>query len=67
MAIAGGYASATYTEGEEDFVAALRSTHESSPGPPFIQLKIGAGSNDGLGRPGIRPPEVARRFRLALT
>ena len=37
-----------------------------SDGPHFIRMKITAGSLDKLGRPTVKPPEVARRFKAFL-
>jgi phosphonopyruvate decarboxylase len=65
IAAACGYASATDCGTEEEFVGALKGGGRSN-GPHFIRMKIGAGSKEGLGRPGIKPHEVARRFRAAL-
>jgi phosphonopyruvate decarboxylase len=65
FAIAAGYASAVYAHSEDEFVAAMRDARRL-PGPHFLHLKIGAGSDESLGRPGILPRDVARRFRSAL-
>lgn len=66
IAAAAGYVSATDCTTQDEFVAAIEHG-KSFPGPHFIRLKILAGSKEGLGRPGIKPYEVARRFRAALT
>lgn len=38
-----------------------------SPGPHLIHMKIAPGSMSNLGRPTVKPPEAARRFRDFLT
>jgi phosphonopyruvate decarboxylase len=65
IAAAAGYQSATECRTAQEFVAALQQA-QNSAGPHFVHLKIGVGSKKGLGRPGIQPHEVARRFRTAL-
>ena len=34
-----------------------------SKGPHMIHMRVATGTMEGLGRPTIAPPEVARRFR----
>ena len=46
---------------KEAFTAA-----KTSEGPHFIRMKIAPGSLDKLGRPTVKPPEVARRFKAFL-
>ena len=62
IAIACGYASATKCESlnglEQAYAAAL-----STDGPHLIHVRIQAGSLEKLGRPTVKPPEVARRFQ----
>jgi phosphonopyruvate decarboxylase len=65
IAAAAGYQSATECRTAEQFVAALQHAQKEN-GPHFVHLKIGPGSKKGLGRPGIQPHEVARRFRTAV-
>ena len=48
--------------GFKDAMAAARS----SEGPHLIRVKISAGSLEPLGRPTVKPPEVARRFKAFL-
>ena len=38
-----------------------------SPGPHLIHMKIAPGSIENLGRPSVKPRDVARRFRQFLT
>ena len=65
IAIASGYATAAKCDSlaglEKAYAAAL-----SSDGPHLIHLRIQAGSLEKLGRPTVKPPEVARRFRAFL-
>jgi len=48
--------------GFKDAMAAARS----SEGPHLIRVRISAGSLEPLGRPTVKPPEVARRFKAFL-
>jgi phosphonopyruvate decarboxylase len=66
IAAAAGYQFATECRTAQEFVAALQQA-QTTNGPHFVHLKTVAGSKKGLGRPGIQPHEVARRFRAALT
>jgi phosphonopyruvate decarboxylase len=65
VAIACGYrgaASCTSLAGLESAVRAALA----SPGPHMVHVRIAAGSMAGLGRPTVRPYDVARRFRAHL-
>ena len=62
IAVACGYRSATACDDLDDFETTLKHTL-AGPGPHLIHLRIRPGSIAKLGRPTIRPPEVARRFR----
>lgn len=65
VAAACGYP-ATYTcDDLEGFEKACRAALESS-GPTMIEMKIAPGSVKELGRPTVKPPEVARRFQAFL-
>jgi phosphonopyruvate decarboxylase len=62
IAIACGYrtaASCTSLAGLERAISAALA----SPGPHLVHVRIAAGSMPGLGRPTVRPYDVARRFR----
>jgi phosphonopyruvate decarboxylase len=50
------------TGGFKEALAAARG----SEGPHLIRVKISAGSLNPLGRPTVKPPEVARRFKAFL-
>lgn len=56
-----------YAQGwEVDDLAGLKQAVAAalkSPGPHLIHMKIAPGSMSNLGRPTVKPPEVARRFR----
>ncbi|MBF0095020.1 MAG: phosphonopyruvate decarboxylase, partial [Alphaproteobacteria bacterium] len=65
VAHACGYARATVADDLSGFEAAFAAALASS-GPHLIHLRIRPGSMDKLGRPTIKPPEVARRFRSFL-
>jgi phosphonopyruvate decarboxylase len=62
LSIACGYRSAFACDTLEAFDAAFRMALAQS-GPHLIHLRILAGSLSGLGRPSLKPHEVARRFR----
>ncbi|MBT4670730.1 MAG: phosphonopyruvate decarboxylase, partial [Rhodospirillaceae bacterium] len=47
------------TAGLVEALGAMKTTD----GPHFIRMKIAPGSIDNLGRPTVKPPDVARRFR----
>ncbi|MBW8271374.1 phosphonopyruvate decarboxylase [Caldovatus aquaticus] len=65
VALACGYAYAAACAGLDGFEAAFREA-TSRPGPALIHLRIAPGSLAKLGRPTVRPPEVARRFKAFL-
>ncbi len=61
-----GYPHGYRCDGLVGFGSAL-SLALSRPGPHLIHLKIQPGSRSNLGRPTIKPTDVARRFRAFLT
>ena len=65
VALACGYAHAHAADDLNVFAAALKESL-SAPGPHLIHLRLAPGSLDKLGRPTIKPPEVARRFKAFL-
>jgi phosphonopyruvate decarboxylase len=62
VAAACGYANSYRCDGPGGFAQALKSA-QSGPGPHLIHMRIQPGSMKDLGRPTIKPPEVARRFK----
>jgi phosphonopyruvate decarboxylase len=60
-----GYRSAAACDGLAGFEAALRAAL-GSPGPHLVHLRIAPGSLANLGRPTVKPAEVARRFKAFL-
>jgi phosphonopyruvate decarboxylase len=62
VALACGYASGTLCDSPGGFEAALADAF-AAPGPHLVHVRIRPGSMAKLGRPTIKPPEVARRFR----
>lgn len=62
VALACGYASGAHVDTVAGFETAFRAALESA-GPHCIHARIRPGSLDKLGRPTVKPPEVARRFR----
>ncbi len=60
-----GYAGAWRTDDLGGFTRCL-SDALATPGPHLIHMKIAPGSMSGLGRPTVKPPEVARRFKAFL-
>ncbi len=62
IALACGYAYAASCAALDDFEAAYRKA-QAVAGPSLIHLKIAPGSMATLGRPTVKPPEVARRFQ----
>ena len=65
IAQACGYRSAWTCDeagGFKEAMTAVRGTE----GPHLIRMKISAGSLEPLGRPTVKPPEVARRFKAFL-
>jgi phosphonopyruvate decarboxylase len=65
VALACGYASGATADSLAGFERALAAT-SADPGPHLIHVRIAPGSLAKLGRPTIKPPEVARRFRQFL-
>lgn len=65
VALACGYARAAAADSLEGLERALAEAL-SEAGPSLIHLRIRPGSIDKLGRPTIKPPEVARRFKAFL-
>jgi phosphonopyruvate decarboxylase len=65
IALASGYAAGASADSLAGFEQALTATREA-PGPHLIHVRIAPGSLARLGRPTIKPPEVARRFRRFL-
>ena len=62
VAIACGYAHATTADSLGEFDAALGEAL-AAEGPGFVHMRIAPGSMGKLGRPTVKPPDVARRFR----
>ncbi len=62
VALACGYRVCVSAAGLDDFATALGEAFRT-PGPHMIHLRIRPGSLANLGRPKIKPSEVARRFR----
>ncbi|MBT5179139.1 MAG: phosphonopyruvate decarboxylase [Rhodospirillaceae bacterium] len=62
VAAACGYRSAWTCDDTAGLVEALGAM-KTTDGPHFIRMKIAPGSIDNLGRPTVKPPDVARRFR----
>ncbi len=60
-----GYAAAFSCDGLDGFGLAVEKSL-SAPGPRLIHMSISPGSMSGLGRPSIKPPEAARRFKAFL-
>jgi phosphonopyruvate decarboxylase len=65
VALACGYSSGTSADSLAGFARAFEATRDQ-PGPHLIHVRIAPGSLAKLGRPTIKPPEVARRFRAFL-
>jgi phosphonopyruvate decarboxylase len=65
VAVAVGYASGTACDDLAGFERALRAAWRE-PGPHLVHARIAPGSLARLGRPTVRPHEVARRFRRFL-
>ncbi len=66
VALACGYRTGTICDDQEGFADAFKAAL-SGPGPHLIHTRIAPGSLKELGRPTVKPPEVARRFRDFLT
>ncbi len=62
IAAACGYANSYRCDGFGGFAEALKSA-QSGPGPHLIHMRIAPGSMKDLGRPTVKPPEVALRFK----
>jgi phosphonopyruvate decarboxylase len=62
VALACGYRSGRTCDGLVAFGRALNAAF-TAPGPHLIHLHIRPGSVENLGRPTVKPPDVARRFR----
>ena len=62
VALACGYRTAASCATLDGFEAAFREAMVGA-GPALIHLRIAPGSMAKLGRPTVKPPEVARRFR----
>ena len=65
IAVSSGYATAAKC----DSVSGLEKAYHTalaSDGPHLIHMRIQAGSLKELGRPTVKPPEVARRFKAFL-
>lgn len=65
VAIACGYRSGTVIDDLQGFGEAMKSAL-ATDGPHIIHARIAPGSLDKLGRPTVKPPEVARRFKAFL-
>ena len=65
VALACGYAYAASCDSQAGFEAASQACAEAS-GPALIHMRIAPGSMDKLGRPTVKPAEVARRFKAFL-
>lgn len=65
VALACGYRAAFSCASLDGFEAAFRQALAKG-GPALIHARIAPGSMAKLGRPTVRPPEVARRFRAFL-
>ena len=61
-----GYAGNWEADSLDGFSEALQGAL-AQPGPHLIHMKIAPGSMKDLGRPTVKPPDVARRFREFLT
>jgi phosphonopyruvate decarboxylase len=62
IALACGYARAAAADGLEGFAEALKEALAGS-GPAFVHVRMLPGSMEKLGRPTVKPADVARRFR----
>ena len=65
VALACGYSEGIYCNTTKGFIEALSHVSRRN-GPILIQAKIKPGSINNLGRPTIRPQDVARRFQSFL-
>ena len=62
IAAACGYAGASMVDSVRGLEAALKHSLEV-PGPHLLHVRIAPGSMDKLGRPTVKPADVARRFK----
>jgi phosphonopyruvate decarboxylase len=65
IALACGYRYAASCETLDGFEGAFRDA-TAEPGPALIHARIAPGSMAKLGRPSVKPPEVAQRFKAFL-
>ncbi len=65
VALACGYVYAAACDSLEGFEAALQACADVA-GPVLVHIRIAPGSMDRLGRPTVKPAEVARRFKTFL-
>jgi phosphonopyruvate decarboxylase len=65
VAAACGYPRAVRVEDLAGFDAAFAAALRAD-GPTLVHARIAAGSMEKLGRPTVKPPEVARRFKTFL-
>lgn len=66
VAVACGYRRAVRADGVEAFAKALSEMTAKGDGPALLHMKIAPGSRSPLGRPTVKPPEVAHRFKTFL-
>jgi phosphonopyruvate decarboxylase len=65
VAVACGYRRGVACDDVDTFAAAFAETRQA-PGPHLIHARIAPGSMADLGRPTVKPPDVARRFKAFL-
>ncbi len=65
VALACGYASGFVCDSLTGFERALKAAL-AGPGPHLVHARMSTGSLAPLGRPTIKPPEIARRFKAFL-
>lgn len=66
VALAAGYRSAARADSTDGFATAFSDAIKTD-GPSLIHVRITPGSMDNLGRPTVKPPEVAARFKAFVT
>ncbi len=66
VAVACGYRRGIAADGLDGFEAAFENCL-ANEGPSLIHMRIAPGSIDNLGRPTVKPADVARRFRAFVT
>ena len=66
VALACGYRTGTVIDDLDGFEEAFRNLLNAD-GPHLIHARIASGSLSKLGRPTVKPAEVARRFKAFLT